>query len=389
MDIPFLDLKAQYKSYEAEIVEKVAEFLPKQKFILGEEVTALEEEVARFCGTSYGIGVSSGSDALIISLMGLGISKGDVVVTTPFTFFATAGAIARLGAVPMFCDIDPVTFNINPEKLDDLLTREIEDRRNDRIKAMIPVHLYGQCSDMNDIMVLAEKYGIKVIEDAAQAVGTEYSTTSGIKRACALGDMGILSFFPSKNLGAFGDGGMVLTDDEALAQKLKKLRVHGSTNKYFYETMGGNFRLDAFQAMVLRVKLRYLEKWIEGRMDKAAYYDSKFQESGLEESGRLQFPKTLFKGCGVKYYHTYHQYVIRVQDRDNLQTFLKERGVASAIYYPLSLHQQKCFAYLGYKTGDFPEAEKASTEVLALPIYPELSDEQQDYIVDTIDEFFK
>ncbi|MFC2157281.1 DegT/DnrJ/EryC1/StrS family aminotransferase [Acidobacteriota bacterium] len=389
MNVPFLDLQAQYKSYEAEIVDKVAEFLPKQKFILGEEVAALEEEVARFCGTSYGIGVSSGSDALIISLMGLGISKGDVVITTPFTFFATAGAIARLGAIPMFCDIDPVTFNIDPEKLKDLLTREIEDRGNDRIKAMIPVHLYGQCSDMNDILALANKYGIKVIEDAAQAVGTEYSTASGIKRACALGDMGILSFFPSKNLGAFGDGGMVLTDDEAMAQELKKLRVHGSTNKYFYETMGGNFRLDAFQAMVLRVKLRYLEKWIEGRMGKAEYYDKKFQGSGLVESGRLQFPETVFKNSGVKYYHTYHQYVIRVQDRDNLQVFLKERGVASAIYYPLSLHQQNCFSYLGYKTGDFPEAEKASTEVLALPIYPELSNEQQDYIVDSIIDFFK
>jgi len=389
MSIPFLDLKAQYKTYEDEIKSMLADFIPGQKFILGEEVEKLEKEVAAYCGTSFGVGVSSGSDALIISLMSLGIKTDDVVVTTPFTFFATAGAIARLGAKPMFCDIDPKTFNISPKKLGELLVKEIEVKRNSRIKALIPVHLYGQCADMNDLMALAGKYHLHVIEDAAQAVGSEYPAQTGIKRACSMGTMGTLSFFPSKNLGAFGDGGMVLTNDESLASLLKRMRVHGSTNKYYYDVLGGNFRLDAFQAAVLRVKLKHLDSWIQGRMKKAAVYDGRFRDSGLPEKGLLSYPETVFKDLGVPYYHTYHQYVIRVQRRNDLQSSLKEKGIASAVYYPFPLHLQKCFEYLGYKKGDFPESEKAAGEVLALPIYPELTQEKQDSIIDSIINFYK
>ncbi|MCJ7680044.1 MAG: DegT/DnrJ/EryC1/StrS family aminotransferase [Candidatus Aminicenantes bacterium] len=387
MNIPFLDLKKQYREYEKEILDRLPGFLADQKFILGEEVRLLENEVAAACGTDFGVGVSSGSDALIISLMALGIQRGDCVVTTPFTFFATAGAISRLGAVPLFCDIDPVTYNLSPERLDDLLTAEIEDHGNTRIKAVIPVHLYGQCCDMYDILALTDKYNLSVIEDAAQAIGTEYATAEGIKQACGMGTCGILSFFPSKNLGAFGDGGMVLTNDRALAEKLRLLRVHGSTNKYFYETLGGNFRLDALQAMILRVKLKHLDGWIAGRMEKAAYYDRRFQESGLTDKG-IQPPAAIFKGCGGNRHHTYHQYVIRASRRDDLQAFLTDRGIASAIYYPLCLHQQKCFADLGYSTGDFPESEKASGEVLALPIYGEMTEDQQEFIIGTIEGFY-
>lgn len=388
MGVPFLDLKAQYKTYEEEIKIMLDKFLPEQKFVLGEEIERLEQELAAYCGTSYGVGVSSGSDALIISLMALGIGKDDIVVTTPFTFFATAGAIARIGAVPMFCDIDPVTYNISPECLDDLLTKEIEDRGNSKIKAILPVHLYGQCADMNDLLALAEKFQLHVIEDAAQAVGTDYPAAEGVKRACSMGTMGTLSFFPSKNLGAFGDGGMVLTNDKILADKLKLLRVHGSTNKYFYKTLGGNFRLDALQAAILRVKLKHLDSWIQGRKIKAEYYDSQFQDSGLVEKRLLVYPKTVFRKPGIINYHTYHQYVIRADKRDELQAYLKQNGIASAIYYPLSLHLQECFSYLGYKEGDFPESEKASKEVLALPIYPELTQEQQDGIISSIQGFF-
>jgi len=309
-------------------------------------------------------------------------------VTTPFTFFATAGAIARLGAVPMFCDIDPVTYNISPDKLDDLLVKEIEDRGNTRIKAILPVHLYGQCADMNDLLALAEKFQLPIVEDAAQAVGTDYPAAEGVKRASAMGTLGTLSFFPSKNLGAFGDGGMVLTQNKDLSDKLKLLRGHGSSNKYFYKTLGGNFRLDALQAAILRVKLKHLDSWIQSRKKKADYYDGLIRTSGLVEKELINYPRAIFREMGIQNYHTYHQYVIRAEKRDELQAFLKQKGIASAIYYPLSLHLQECFSYLGYVEGDFPESEKASKEVLALPIYPELTQDQQEEIVRNIQEFF-
>lgn len=389
MNIPLLDLKAQYQSIQAEINQKILEVISSQKFVLGSEVESLEKEIAAYSGTRFAVGVSSGSDALIISLMALEVGEGDAVITTPFTFFATAGAIARLNAKPVFCDIDEKSYNISPEKLEELLGIQFNKKGSSKVKAVIPIHLYGQCADMTSIMTLAKKYNLFVIEDAAQAIGTEYLTPDGIKRACTMGNLGILSFFPSKNLGGFGDGGMVLTDEEELAQKLKLLRVHGSRNKYFYDILGGNFRLDALQAAVLRIKLKYLDAWQQKRIEKALYYDKIFKESGLVEEGLVQTPETLYKDSGVQNYHTYHQYVIRAKERDRLQEFLKENGVASAIYYPLPLHLQKCFSYLGYKEGDFPVAEEAAREVLALPIYPELTSDQQDYVVSSISRFYK
>ena len=388
MKFPLLDLKAQYRSIEKELKERVSEVLDSQMFILGAEVKALEEELSAYVGAKHAIGVSSGSDALIISLMALQVGPGDSVVTTPFTFFATGGAIARLGAKPLFCDIEPNTFNIDTVKLAELLEIEIEKKGNSQIKGIIPVHLYGQCVDMKSIQSLAEKYDLFVLEDAAQAVGSEYLMDSEVKRAGTLGDLGILSFYPAKNLGACGDAGMVLTNDQTFLDRMRLLRVHGSSNKYMYDILGGNFRMDAIQATVLRVKLKHLDSWIMGRQQKAARYETLFSSAGLVEKGLIQTPEAVYRNAGLKYFHTYHQYVIRTDDRDDLQRFMREKGVPSAIFYPMPLHLQKCFAYLGYREGDFPESEKATSEVLALPIYPELSEENQDYVVTTIKDFY-
>ena len=389
MDIPFLDLKAQYKSIQKEIDQKILEVISSQKFILGAEVENFEKEIAAYSGAKYAVGVSSGSDALISSLMALEIKQGDAVVTTPFTFFATAGAISRLGARIVFCDIDRVTYNINPDNLEMLLKKGSHRHGDSRIKAIIPVHLYGQCADMTPILALAERYDLFVIEDAAQAVGAEYPFPDGVKKASTIGDLGILSFFPSKNLGGYGDGGMVLTYKEDLALKLKLLRGHGSKNKYFNEIVGGNFRLDALQAAVLRIKLKYLDKWQQKRRENASYYNKLFKESGLVGENLIQLPEAVYRDSGVQDYHTYHQYVVRAKDRDDLKAFLKEKGIATAIYYPLPLHLQKCFADLGYKEGDFPESEKAASEVLALPIYPELTANQQEFLVTCIKKFYQ
>jgi len=389
MDIPLLDLKAQYRTIQTEIEQKLLEVASSQRFILGPEVESLEKEIADYCGIKFAVGVSSGSDALIASLMALEVGEGDEVVTTPFTFFATAGAISRLKAKPVFCDIDRDSFNISPSRLEELLKDRIENQEKSKIKALIPVHLYGQCCSMGPILEMAEKYVFFVIEDAAQAVGAEYPTHEGVRRAGSLGHLNILSFFPSKNLGGFGDGGMVLTDEEEMAEKLKLIRLHGSRNKYFYEMIGGNFRLDALQAGVLRIKLRHLDDWLEGRKKKASAYDQLFAQSGLIEKGWVVPPKPLLKDQGIKNYHTYHQYVIRAKKRDELQKFLKEKGVSTAIYYPLPLHLQKCFAYLGHREGDFPESEKAASEALSIPIYPEMTSEQQEYVVHSVAEFYQ
>lgn len=388
MNIPSLDLKAQYQSIKQEIDQKILEVISTQKFILGPEVESLEKEMAEYCGTRYAIGVSSGSDALLASLMVFKVGEGEGVITTPFTFFATAGAITRLKARPIFCDIDRDSYNLNPARLSELLEEKIEKQGVETIRGIIPIHLYGQCADMKPIMDLAQKYNLFVLEDAAQAIGSEYVMPEGVKKACAMGNVGMLSFFPSKNLSCFGDGGMILTDDEDMAEKLKLLRIHGSKSKYFYEVIGGNFRLDALQAGVLRVKLRYLDEWLEKRKEKASYYNKRFEESGLVERKSVHLPEPLYKASGLKNYHTYHQYVVRVKNRDELQQFLKEKGISTAIYYPLPLHLQQCFAYLGYTEGDFPESENAAKEVLALPIYPELTTEQQDYIISAIQEFY-
>ncbi|MEA2005973.1 MAG: DegT/DnrJ/EryC1/StrS family aminotransferase [Acidobacteriota bacterium] len=388
-EISFLDLRAQYQSIKQEIDKKILEVISSQRFVLGPEVENLEKELAAYSGTEFAVGVSSGSDALIISLMAIGIGKGDAVITSPFTFFATAGAISRLGARPVFCDIDPDTYNLSPVRLAELLEKEGTEFEGQKIKAIIPVHLYGQVVDMDPINELAKNYRLCVIEDAAQAVGSEYPSKKGIKKACSIGDMGILSFFPTKNLGGFGDGGMVLTNNKELADKLKLLRMHGSRNKYFYEIPGGNFRLDAIQAAILRVKLKHLDTWQEMRRKNASNYDRLFQDAGLVDERFVKIPIAVYKDKGLINYHTFHQYVIRAKNRDKLIEFLESRKVPTAIYYPLSLHLQKCFTGLGYSEGDFPVSEKASAEVLALPVYPELPVNHQEYIVASIKEFYK
>ena len=377
MKVPLLDLKAQYASIKEEIRTAVDDVFDSQYFILGPKVKELEQEIARYSETSYALGVSSGTDALLISLMALGIEPGDEVITTPFTFFATAGVISRLNATPKFVDIDPDTFNMDPEKLESAITR--------RTKAVIPVHLFGQCADMDPILEVSSKYGLPVIEDAAQSIGAQYKH----KKAGSMAEFGVFSFFPSKNLGGAGDGGMVITRESALYEKLKVLRVHGARSKYYHKIVGGNFRLDSLQAAVLLVKLKYLDSWSEKRRKNAALYNRLFAQSGLIERGIIKTPVEAYKDSGDRNHHIYNQYTLRTRSRDKLQEYLKEQGVSTAIYYPLPLHLQECFKDLGYLKGDFPEAEKASGSVISLPVYPELTDEQQEYIVEKISGFFK
>lgn len=371
MDIPFLNLKKQHLQVKDEIKSAIDEVLESQQFILGEKVEELEREIASYCGAKCAIGVSSGTDALLISLMALDIGYGDNVITTPYSFFATAGVIARVGARPVFVDIDPLTYNIDPDKLRGLV------KKGDKYKAIIPVHLFGQCADMGPIAELAKEYELKVIEDAAQAIGAKYKN----KSAGTMGEAGCLSFYPSKNLGGYGDGGMVITDNPELAEKIKTLRVHGANPKYHHSLIGGNFRLDAIQAAVLLVKLKYLNEWTEKRQEKAKTYNRLFEENGLAEIVKLPYikPENL---------HVFNQYIIRVSERDRLQQFLKEQGIVTEVYYPVPFHLQECFSCLGYKKGDFPESERASEETLALPIYPELTGRQQEYIVSKISLFY-
>ena len=374
MQVPLLDLKAQYASIKEEIRAALDEVLESQLFILGPKVEELEKKIAAYSNVKHAVGVSSGSDALLISLMALGIGPGDEVITSPFTFFATAGVIARLRAVPVFVDIDPVTYNIDPEKIEAAVTP--------RTKAIIPIHLFGQCADMQPIMEIAAKHGLIVIEDAAQSLGAEYRG----RRAGAIGHLGIFSFFPSKNLGGFGDGGMVVTNDEVLYERVKVLRVHGAKPKYYHKIVGGNFRLDAIQAAVLTVKMKYLDGWSQKRRDNAGSYDRQLAEARPID---IVLPKAVYRDGGDRDYHIYNQYTIRTKQRDGLQRFLKDQGVATEIYYPLPLHLQECFKDLGYKKGDFPVAEESAGAVLSLPIYPELSTAQKDYIVEKIREFYR
>ncbi|MHB8095827.1 MAG: DegT/DnrJ/EryC1/StrS family aminotransferase [Candidatus Aminicenantales bacterium] len=389
MNVPSLDLKAQYRGIREEMDRKILDVLASQGFVLGLEVESLEKELGARHGVPGAVGVSSGSDALLVALMALGIGEGDSVVTTPFTFFATAGAVTRLGARPVFCDIEENSFNLSPDALERVLNQEIREKGNTRVKAVIPVHLYGQCADMDRINDLARDFGLAVVEDACQAVGSEYPSRDGIRKACSLGDAGTLSFYPTKNLGGIGDGGMVLTRNTELAEKIRSLRVHGESRRYYYDAIGGNFRLDAIQAAALRVKLGHFEYWQEKRRALADAYSRKFREAGLAKDGWIVLPEAVYRASEAVHYHTYHQYVIRAKNRDGLQAGLKERGIGTAIYYPLGLHQQKCFADLGYRPGDFPVTEKACREVLALPIYPELSETQQDYVIAGIDEFYR
>lgn len=386
MQVPLLDLKPQYQPLAAEIQAVINKVCASQGFILGPEVKELETAVAAYSQCRYGIGVSSGTDALLLALMALEIGPGDEVITSPFTFFATAGTIARAGARPLFCDIDPVSFNISPAAVDALITTQCELRGNDlinrktggRVKALMPVHLYGQTADMDLLMELARRYRLRVIEDAAQAIGADDAKK---RRACSFGDVGCLSFFPTKNLGAFGDAGMCTTNDAALAERMEILRVHGGKPKYYHTFIGGNFRLDELQAAVLNVKLKHLDRWTAGRQRNAAFYESAFSRANLGEV--VKIPQ-----AAPDVRHIYNQYVVRVRDRDRLRDHLSVAHVGSEIYYPIPLHLQKCFAYLGYRHGDFPHSELAAEETLALPVFAELTEMQLQYVVDTIAAFY-
>ncbi|MFH1262550.1 MAG: DegT/DnrJ/EryC1/StrS family aminotransferase [Pseudomonadota bacterium] len=367
--VPLLDLHAQYRSIESELRAALEKVFASQHFILGPEVEALEKEIAPYVGCQHGIGVTSGSDALLVSLMVLGVGPGDEVITVPHTFFATVGAISRLGAKPVFVDVEPTSFNMDPKKLEKAFTS--------RTKALIPVHLFGQAADMAPIVDLCKKRNVPIIEDAAQAIGTEYQG----KRVGTFGTTCCFSFFPSKNLGAMGDGGMVTTNDPDLAEKLRIYRGHGSKPKYYHKYVGGNFRLDALQAAILRVKFKHLDSWTKKRQENADRYDRLFKDAGLEKFVTLPWRR---KGDR----HIFNQYVIRGPKRDELKKHLTEKGVGTEIYYPLPLHLQECFRDLGHKTGDFPESEKAANDSMAVPIYPELTPAQQEQVVGVIREFY-
>ncbi|MEA3134458.1 MAG: hypothetical protein QOG17_2304 [Gammaproteobacteria bacterium] len=386
-NVPLLDLKAQFAQIRAEVMPLIDQVCSSQQFILGEHVRGLEEEVARYCGAPFGIGVSSGTDALLLALMTLGIGAGDEVLTSPFTFFATAGTIARAGARPLFCDIEPHTFNISPSAVQTFIEREcmasgdglVNRSTGGRIKAIMPVHLYGQSADMDPLMEIARRHRLKVIEDAAQAIGTEYKNGA---RVGSIGDIGCFSFFPSKNLGAFGDAGLCTTHDAELAERMRVLRVHGGKPKYFHALIGGNFRIDELQAAVLRVKLKYLDGWTQARQRNAAFYDRAFAAAAL--GTRVVTPPAL---PGQR--HIFNQYVVRVHQRDALKKFLAERSIGTEIYYPVPLDRQECFAYLGLEPGAYPESDRAAGETLALPVYPELTEQQLGAVVASVAEFFR
>jgi dTDP-4-amino-4,6-dideoxygalactose transaminase len=376
MQVPLLDLKEQYTTIKEEIFKTAEDIFETQYFILGPKVKALEEEISEYCSSAHAVGVSSGTDALLISMMAADIGYQDTVITSPYTFFATAGCIARTGARPIFVDIDPNTYNLSPDLFESAI-KSMPRAELSKLKAVIPVHLYGQCADMAPILQICEKHNLFVIEDAAQAIGAEYNG----RRAGSMGDFGCFSFFPSKNLGAFGDGGMVTTNSEDLYSKLLKLRVHGSHPKYYHQLIGGNFRLDAFQAAVVSVKLKYLDQWTQARQENARNYRNLFETAGLTDAVQLPVEKETR--------HIYNQFVIRVKERrDDLRRFLSDAGIGTEVYYPVPLHLQECFSYLGYKKGDFPAAEHAALNTLALPIYPELSDDQMAYVVEKIKTFF-
>jgi len=418
MEVPLVDLRAQYGEIREEVHKAVEAVFESQRFILGPNVKRLEEQIAAYSNVGYGIGVSSGTDAILVSLMALDIGQGDGVITSPFTFFATGGVIARLGAKPVFIDVSPDTYNMDPGKLREFLEEKcdldkdtgkpMERKSQVDIKAIIPIHLYGQCADMDPIMEIAEKAHLDIVEDAAQAIGAiYYSKRLGVRRpgsgitdqeeekesigsghdprtawrAGSMGRLGCFSFYPTKNLGGCGDAGMVVTDDKDMADKIRILRGYGGREPYYHHIIGGNFRLDELQAAILSVKFPHLERWTEARRRNAQRYDRLFDEMGLIGDIRLPVVED-----GNR--HIFHQYIIRLDHRDELQKFLRAKGVGTGIYYPRPLHLQECFEYLGYEEGNLPESEKAAKETLALPIYPELSQEQQEYVVNQIKNFY-
>jgi len=376
MQVPLLDLKSQYSKIKNEIEPLLLKLCEEQRFILGKELSEFEQAVAKYVNAERAVGVSSGTDAILVSLMALGVKPNDKVATTTFSFFATAGCIARLGAIPVFVDIDEVTFNMDMQKLEDVLKKH-------NIKVVIPVHLFGQLCDMDALIALKERYNFFVVEDAAQSIGAQYKDG---RQAGNFGEYGCFSFFPSKNLGCFGDGGLVASIRAELAEKVAILRNHGGKVKYYHDLIGGNFRLDNLQALVLSVKLKYLDEWHKARQINAERYERLFEKKGLLEF--VTPPKAVYKSANVKNYHIYNQFVIRAKNRDDLKKYLIENGVGCEVYYPLCFHEQNCFSYLGYKRGDFPVAEKAAAEVLAIPVYPELTEEQQNYVVSVIEKFY-
>ena len=377
-----LDLQRQYEQVRAEVLAAVGRVCASQHYILGPEVEALERELADFCGAQDAVGCASGTDALWLALVAAGVGAGDQVLTTPFSFFASASAIVRAGARPVFADIEPHSFNLDPEQIDTFLRRGPRDN----LRALLPVHLYGQCANMNSLQVLADEFHLALIEDAAQAIGAG----CGERKAGSMGVSAAFSFYPTKNLSAYGDAGLVTTNDPSMAEHMRRLRNHGSPRRYVHEEFGWNSRLDAIQAAILRVKLKYVAGWNEGRRQRAARYDQLFAEAGLtstgdqaENSAPIRLPRT-----SADAYHVFHQYVVRAFRRDELREFLTARKIGTAIYYPIPLHLQPCFVYLGYREGDFPEAERAAKEVLALPMFPELTDEEQQWVVNSIADFY-
>ncbi|MFT4414440.1 DegT/DnrJ/EryC1/StrS family aminotransferase [Fredinandcohnia humi] len=369
MKVPMLDLTEQYQELREQMLQTLDEVMGSAHFILGDNVKKLESDIATYSNASHAIGCGNGSDAIHIALQAAGVGEGDEVITTPFTFFATGGAIVRVGATPVYVDIDPVTFNIDPAKVEEAVT--------EKTKAIIPVHLYGQMADMDGLVAVAKKHNLFIIEDGAQAIGAKYKG----KTVGELGTAGTYSFFPTKNLGAYGDAGMIVTSNDEIAENCRVIRVHGSKPKYYHHVLGYNSRLDELQAAILNVKFPHLNKWSELRREKAANYTRLLNEA---------LPNEVVTPVEVEgNYHVFHQYTIRVEKRDELQKYLKEQGVETMIYYPLALHLQPVFKNLGYKEGDFPEAEKAAKEALSLPMFPELALEQQEYVVSKIVEFFK
>ena len=385
MKVPLLDLRPPLEELRDEIVEAVTQVIDSTRYIMGPEIDGLEKEIAAYCGTKDAVGVSSGTDALLLALMVLEVGPGDLVMTSNFSFFATAGVVARLNATPVFVDIDPQTFNLDPESLSRALA-EMDAQTRMRVKAIIPVHLYGQCADMEAILKISREYNIPVIEDGAQAIGAECEIDGQKRSAGSSGGFGCFSFFPSKNLGGVGDGGIVTINNSEMADQLRLKRVHGGERKYYHRVIGGNFRLDPIQAAVIRVKLPHLNKWHSQRQDNAEHYNKLFAEKDL--GGKVQLP---FVGHSedLQNPHIYNQYVIKAERRDELQAFLAENEIASEVYYPLPFHLQECFLHLGGKTGDFPVSEAAAKEVLALPVYPGMTKEMRETVVEQIANFYQ
>jgi dTDP-4-amino-4,6-dideoxygalactose transaminase len=394
MKVPLLDLSEQYRSLAEPIRAAIGEVLATQHFILGPKVEAFEKAICRYCAAPRAIGVSSGTDALLAILMTLKIGAGDAVITSAYTFFATAGCIARVGAMPVFVDVEPTTFNLSPAALENYLAKncrrntdnELVDRTGKRVRAIVPVHLFGLCCEMDAIHEISERYQLDVIEDAAQAIGAEYLFGGSARKAGTMGEVGYFSFYPSKNLGAAGDAGMIVCRDVDLANRLRACREHGMERRYYHQFIGGNFRLDEIQAAILEVKLPFLDGWSAARRAVADFYREEFARHDL--TSHLTLPAEPYRDRGLTNYHIYHQFVIRTEKRDALREHLSKKEIGTAIYYPLGLHQQECFAYLGYREGDLPETERAARETLALPIYPELTREAQSYVVNAIAEFF-